>query len=378
MTARPTPAHKVAVALMRTACAHAVRRWPVTLVSIVIASLVAGSTTYLIGAAAERNADLVEALRAPEVRSITVRSDGNAGRGLDAFAAKSIAQLPGVERAVALSRVATGTIAPYRDREIAVGYFEVVTLAGQPPYDLIAGRSPLPGEAITSAAAARQLRLTEQSAGSILVDETIVPIVGTYTVADLGTLSDLLEPSVLTLGASEQHTYHSLVLLVREPSDVAVVVDAIGTLLAPLGLDSFTVDFDSRASDVQALVAASGNESARTTAVTLVSAGAIITAAIALLSALLQRRDNARRRALGYRRSHIMAITIFEALGVSTAGAIGGVTIAHVALAVDQAQLPAGQLIATVAFVACVGTVSAVPGGLAAAVQDPARILRVP
>ncbi len=354
------------------------RRWPTAILAVAIAALVAGMTVHVIGAAASRNAELAESLRTPDVRSIIVRSTKGDDIGLDGTVVRAIAQLPGVANAVAFSKVSSATTAVVPDRDVTVGYFEVATLRGDTPFILQRGRQPEPGEGMVSARAGEALRLVEPGLGTFEVDGATWPVVGQFTAGGLGEISELLERSIVSPGDTTAPNFFSMVLVVNEPADVPAVAAAVGRLLAPFGPDYYSIAYDERVAEVQTRVTASGNDSARATAAVLVGAGAAILGALSVLGALLQRRDLARRRALGFRRRDVMLLTVLHAGLTGALGSALGVVVGAALLGPRGSSLPPSQYAATALFGLVITSGAAVPGALAGAVQDPARILRVP
>ena len=367
------------VRLLHLAALQARRRWSTSLLSVAVGALVAGVTVYVIGGAAHRNAELAESLRTPDVRSITIRSAKGEDVGLDGQIVRAVAQLPGISNAVAFSKVSTATTSAVPDRDVTVGFFEVVTLRGASPFLVVdEGRVPSTGEAMVSLPAATALRLVDPGLGAFESEGRVWPTVGQFRAEGLGEISNLLGRSVVTIGDPQAQRFFSVVLVVNEPADVPAVAAAIGRLFSPFGPDYYSIDYDERVAEVQTLVTASGNDGARATVVTLVAAGSAIVAALSVLSALLQRRDHARRRALGFRRRDVVVLSILHSGVLGALGISIGVAIGAVLLGPRSGSLPPSQYVATAVFGAVITTVAAIPGALASAVQDPARILRVP
>jgi ABC-type antimicrobial peptide transport system permease subunit len=93
---------------------------------------------------------------------------------------------------------------------------------------------------------------------------------------------------------------------------------------------------------------------------------------------LLQRRENARRRALGFTRTEIVALGIIETALLSTIGATVGISAASARLYRFGTITKPAQVFATFGFLTLLAMLAAIPGSANAALQDPARILRVP
>jgi putative ABC transport system permease protein len=362
------------------AASHAVRRPLLSLSALIVTGVASAAVVFLIGSTTSQSNDLVASLRSADVRSIVVRAQDPAAP-LPGGLVNTIADLPAVDAAVALSKVRSATTAAVADASVTVGFFDGVVLTeqvGDPVIQMVTGRLAATGEAVVSVDAARALRLAIPGAGALLVDDERVGVVGAYRATGLGAISDFLDRSVLTPAAADASGYFSVLLVVREPSDVERSVDAIGRLLAAYGTERYTVDFDDRAGDIESLVAESGRAGVRTTAVSVVTIAALIQICVAFLNASLQRREIARRRALGYARRHVLAAIVGEAAALGSVAAVIGVVAGLTLLAVRGYDADIGQAAATAGFVALVGAVAALPGGALGAVQDPARILRVP
>ena len=370
-----TPVRLVAVAL-----GHARRRLVLSLAAILVAGVAAGAVVYLIGDSTQRSNNLLSALNSPDVRSVTIRasSDNREQDLLPARTVRNIAMLPGVERALGLSKVRSATTPTVNDNNVAVGYFVGTTLHGNPPYQLTSGQSPKFGEAIASEAAAQRLRLNTPTAGQTRVEGDLIPIVGTYDAPDLGTITELLNTSVLSPAEDNPAGYYLLVLIVQHPADVLTVVNATGLLLREFGTTRYTVEYDDRAAAVESLVSAAGRSGVRSTAIAIVGVGALIEAAVAFINAVLQRREIARRRALGFTRTMVFSTLVIEGGVLSGIGAAVGSLTATLILTRNNAGFNLTQPLATASFVAFIGILATLPGGALAALQDPARILRVP
>lgn len=366
--------------LIAVALGHARRRIVLSLASFLIAALAAGAVVYLIGDSTQRSNQLLDSLNSPDIRSITLRanSDNLDEDLLPASTVRNIAMLPGVERALGLSKVQSATTANVADDNVSVGYFVGTPLNGETPFQLVSGRVAQPGEAIASESAADQLQLNVPTASQVRVRDALVPVVGTFTAPDLGAITNLLNTSVFSPAAIDVNGYFVLVLIVRQPSDVVAVVEAARILLTEFGVNRYTSEYDPRAAEVESLVAEAGRSRARSTALAIVALAGLIEAAVAFMNAVLQRREIARRRALGFTRGMVLGALVFEGAVLSGVGAAVGSLTAAIVLAGNEQGLVFAQPIATAGLVGLIGIIAAMPGGALGAFQDPARILRVP
>lgn len=366
--------------LVALALGHARRRMILSLAATLVAAVAAGGVVYLIGDSTQRSNELLTTLNSPSVRSITIRAntDTTAADLLPARAVTNIAGLEGVDRAVGLSRVQSATTARLRDTQVSVGYFVTATLKGEPPYRLTGGRAPRTGEAITSSSAATRLRLSVPTSAETRVDDELVPIVGTFDAPGLGAITDLFDASLLSPAPSNASGFFVVVLIVHAPADVISVIDATERLLGEFGSNRYSVEYDARAAEVETLVATSGRSGVRSTAIAIMVIGALVEAAVAFVNAVLQRREIARRRALGFTRSMVFGALVIESAVLTGIGATLGAFAATVTLSTGAGAIDLAQPLAAAGFVSLIGVFAALPGGALAAFQDPARILRVP
>ncbi len=370
----------IAWRILVLAIGHAKRRPGLSAAAILASLVVAGGLTYIVGDATNQNTQLLQELRTPLARSILVRSTATSDPAgfLAARSVRALASLPGVEHAVGLTPVRSAANAAIPAAANPIGFFAIDTLTGLPPFALTAGRLPHSGEAILSIPGAERLRASAPLASGILVDEQVLGIVGTYTTPDNGRLTDLLSASALTIAPPDTSSYALVALVVREPSDIAAVVHALPVIFSDRLPSDYNVEYDPRLADIEATVASAGRRSIRSTALALTAIGAAIQAVVTAINALTQRREIARRRALGATRSQVLATLVTESAILSTVGATLGTVTAAAILASRHADLAAALPLSAATFVAITATAAALPGGLFGAYQDPATILRVP
>jgi putative ABC transport system permease protein len=370
----------IAWRILLLAIGHATRRIGLTAAAVLASLVAAGGLTYIVGDATNQNTQLLQQLRTPLARSILVRSTSTTDPAsfLAARDVRTLASLPGVEHAIGLTPVRSAANAAIPGADNPIGFFEIDTLTGPPPFALTAGRLPHTGEALLSIPGAQRLRASIPLATGILVDQHVLGVVGTYTTPDNGRLTDLLSASALTIAPPDTSSYALVALVVREPSDIATVVHALPVIFSDRLPTDYNVEYDPRLADIQATVASAGRRSIRSTALALTAIGAAIQAVVTAINALTQRREIARRRALGATRSQVLGTLVTESAILSTIGAALGSLIAAIVLASRHADLTIALPVAAATFVAITATFAAIPGGLFGAFQDPATILRVP
>jgi ABC-type antimicrobial peptide transport system permease subunit len=360
--------------LLRLAVGHAFRRKAMSLAAIAVSALAAGAIVTLTGDSANQASSLLRALRDPKSRSLVVRTT-NQMKPIPSGVAHSIASLPGVEIAVAFPSAISSTAPGLRDPSASVGYIALETLRGDRPFQITSGRLPNQSEVVVSLGAIRALRMNSPLATGIAYDDKQQPIVGTFEVGDLGAISDLLANAVI--GPPQTNAdYSTVAFLAHEPADIATIVVAANSLLPDR--TSLTVDYEPRAAEIQRTVASSGRRNLAAVAITIVVVSALIQLASSLLNAVLLRRENARRRALGFNRREVVLLGAAEAGLLSLLGATVGVAVACARLASLSAPVEPLQVAATIGLLVTLATLAALPGGTAAALQDPARILRIP
>jgi hypothetical protein len=361
--------------LLRLAVSHARRRKALSFTAVLVSAIMAAAIITITGDAASRSRSLVENLRDPTSRSVVLRSSSPANP-IPASTARALASLPGVELSIAILTADTITAPGLHDPNASTTYLTSETLTGILPLVVTAGRQAGPGEVLVSAAAAAALRMTEPLATVISTKDQNLPVVGTFDLADAGAVSKLVANAAIGPPSVGATGYLSVLFLAREPADTAQLVRAINLLIPDR--QGISLEFEERAAQIQQTVAAANNRSVASLTLTIVLVGAAIQLAAAVLNSLLQRRENARRRALGFTRTEIVALGIIETALLSTIGATVGISAASARLYRFGTITKPAQVFATFGFLTLLAMLAAIPGSANAALQDPARILRVP
>jgi hypothetical protein len=362
------------IRVLQTAIGHAARRKILTLIAIAISTVMAAAIVILTGTATGRANLLVRTLQDAPARSVTIRTNSGTSPALSAVA-KYLAALPGVEQAVAATNTESVTAKALHDPNTSIGYLRIDVLTGPSPVRLTSGRNPNPGEVTLSAGGAKMLRVSQPLTAGLANSNTEVPIVGTFDVDGMGPIPDLMRNAAVG-AAPESASYATIIVLARQPADVGTIVKAINSLVPDR--KTMTLEYEARSADIERLIATSGNQNTAAVSLGIVSVGALVQTMTALLSAILQRRENARRRALGFTRSQIIALTSTESIILALAGAVIGVLLGAIRLNTRQLPISSSQIAATVGLLAILALAASLPGGAAAAWQDPAKILRVP
>lgn len=359
--------------LLRLAAQHATRRRAMSLTAMLTSLIMAAAIVALTGDATARGNDLLQSLRDPEARSIVIRTSGPDVR-LSRGVAEAIARLPGVDRAVALFDVSSVTSPALHDPGTSAAMASVDVLRGSDPFRLVRGRLPTGTEVIVPEHTVEILRMVEPLASVITGDRHAFAVVGVFAVEPLGAIDDTLSNTAVSV-STETEGYSVLAMLAREPADVATVLTAV-RLLLPRG-DTITVDYEARAAELERSIAAAGRDNLAALAIAIVLVGACIQLAQVVLASLLQRREHARRRALGFPRIEIVAITVIEAMLLSAIGTGFGTSLAIWRLAAAGAPIGVAQCAATIGLLALTSLLASLPGAFAAGWQDPARLLRI-
>jgi hypothetical protein len=118
--------------------------------------------------------------------------------------------------------------------------------------------------------------------------------------------------------------------------------------------------------------------SRRSSARAMLAAAAGVVAFLSFALAAAQRRDVARRRALGAARSTIVGLLTLSASLSAASGVLLGTSVALIVLHQRASSPDATFVCATGVLCMFVAAVASVPGAMLGAVTEPARILRVP
>jgi putative ABC transport system permease protein len=158
------------------------------------------------------------------------------------------------------------------------------------------------------------------------------------------------------------------------PAVVAVVRSLLGAGAAPVDIQSTSALADLH-TQIEFQVAGFGH----VVTVGVLSATAALASGLLTVIAVLTRRDTARRRALGARRSTLAALVVVQAAGCALVGHTLGSIVALVVLALTASPFPPIDVVVAVGLVSVgVAVVSALLPVLVVVTRDPVRELRVP
>ncbi|QDW61376.1 FtsX-like permease family protein [Oerskovia sp. KBS0722] len=333
-------------------------------------------------------------------RAVMDRIDGVGTRLVTAFDQSGNAhmQARGVEDLARLDSVswafALGSVTDVRNADTA-GLSPGVALrplfGGLPPaLEVTTGRSPREGEAVVGVDAARTLGLAD-GVGIVTDGPRSWPVVGVYeAVGPLASLSTgVLVPSPTTphppsgpgasLGASPPVEARYLYAMATDVSAVDSLAAALPAVVPAAEPRQITVETPDGALALREVVAGELGASSRQLMAVVLGVGlALIT--VTMLGAVAgRRRDFGRRRALGATRTAIIVLVLVQTTVAGLAGTALGVGGGLAAVHHLTGTLPDPSFTTGVATLAVlIALAGAVPPALAAAHQDPVRILRVP
>lgn len=238
---------------------------------------------------------------------------------------------------------------------------------------LVAGREPLPGEAIVSVAALDRLGLAQASGA--LSDQTAThPIVGAYEAS--APLEDLAA-GVIVAGAPGEAALELRVLIDTASSAEATTAAVLG-LVSPPDPESMAVDSPSGIAATAAALDAEMASSGRALLLLVLTADGFLVAAVTLADVLVHRRDLGRRRTLGATRADLTALVSVRALIAGAVGALLGCLGGWAASMIGGWTTPLGFALGAGTLATIVATLSALPPAAHAARLDPVAVLRTP
>lgn len=347
-------------------------------VATTVAAVIAAATCLVVFATAGQSAAteahiLHEVDRAGARHLIFTDADGTAG--LMAADLAPIAGLAGVDWVVGLGPT-------YDVRNIALGD------AGNPVparmiygnldavIDVVAGRSPRPGEAIADSASITALGAS-QPAVSVRGDLGGAGLVGQAEVtAPLAALANGLLVRGTPDPSKPLRTVH---VLARTTADVATLRDLVPTLLIADDSAKLAITSPQILVELQLVVDGQLGAGSRRVMIGVLAGGLVLIAATMAGATMGRRRDFGRRRAMGATRSDIVTLVLVHAAvaaGVGTAlGTVGGLS----GLWLWRGQIPAWDFTFGVTILTLLMALAAtLPPALNAAWKDPVLVLRLP
>lgn len=253
---------------------------------------------------------------------------------------------------------------------------------------LLKGRLPDPGQALLTPGAAEKLGL-EQGYGSIALntlinqdilkpnDARIIAVVGIYQPPP-GIKP--LENTILIKGENpETDQLKYLYAMAKSTSDVKNLTGILKNSVQSSPTSQINVEPPSGMIDLTNVISGKIGQTGRQTMLLVLGVGIIIITVIQLTMTAAKRKDYGRRRALGASRTliitQVITQTTITAIPAATIGTISGLLI----LQTNKNITPAVNFTISVWVLTILTTIiAAILPAIASALQDPAKILRVP
>jgi len=346
-------------------------RVPTALVAVLVAAMCL-TTILTVGRAAAAQGQVEKRLEDAGSRLLAV-SDAKDSGFLTASVVDQVTGMSTVERAV-------GWTVPVDVTSAAVGGGAAVpawTVVGDlaDAVELVAGRWPQPGEALVSVAAQAALGFDAPvGAVSTSGDEQGWSVVGAFRAR--APFTDL-EAGVVAAGAPGTPA-HTLNVVATDSSGAKVTQSAVMALLARTDPADLSVVSPTSLAELQDAVVGDLARYNRTLLLAVMTAGAVLVGVVSAADVLVRRRDLGRRRALGAPR---WALTVLVLVRATCGGVVGAVVAAVVGVLVTERigqAVPLTFVAATAALGVLAAALSSVPPAVAAARQDPVRVLRTP
>lgn len=360
-----------AAAVLREAMAMSRARLVPALLIISLVVTMTALALLTVGRADAAQLQVAQSLESAGARQVTITDTASEG-SLTPTVVGVIGRLSTVERAVGLGpptdagNVALGLGAGRATSWNVTG--NVSDLA-----TVTAGRAPLPGEAIVSASAMRTLRLARPLGAVVTTNgESSVPVVGQYEAMPP------FEDYNGVLIASDDGPATTLVLVATDAADSVAAQNAALAIIAPADISTLSIHSPATIAELHAQIVGGLADYGRTLLISILATGSTLIAVVVLADSLVSRADLGRRRALGASRGTIVAlvvarVVIASLIGVSI-GVVGALIPLNIATQVPRSSFVIGLAILTMLTAA----IAALPPALAAAFQDPIRILRRP
>jgi putative ABC transport system permease protein len=373
--------------LIREGAAMARAQWIVTTVTAFVIAAVSAVILATVGQTAAAEARVLATIDEAGTRTLVV-SDPTGRAHLYADSVSAVGALTGVDWAIGL-----GPVVDVRNAALGAAGQAVPArrLYGTYPsaLEVTGGRLPAAGEAVADQQALADLGMPA-GAGGLAGGGGESALVGTFVAHDpLAYLDD----SVLILPSSVGSTdtamaggpatgpdpLRQLVVAADRVDDVFWLSRALANVVHADDAAQLRIDTPASLAQLRTLVEQELAASSRRQMLVILGVGLLLVM-VTLAGAVAQRRrDFGRRRALGATRSAVVVLLLVQT-GVA---AWLGVTVGTFAGLIADAQLvgaipPDTFVLGVAALGVLTALVAAVPPGLAAAFQDPVRILRVP
>lgn len=344
---------------------------PTALVAVLVAAMCL-TTILTVGRAAAAQEQVQQRLEEAGSRLLEV-SDAKDDGFLTASVVDQVAGLSTVERAVGWAVPRDVTSAAVDGGTPVPTWVVVGDLSDA--VELVAGRWPRPGEALVSAAAQDALGF-DAPVGAVATSDDAQgwAVVGAFRARAPFTN---LDAGLVAAGAPGTPA-HTLNVIAADASGAKVTQSAVMALLARTDPSDLSVVSPTSLAELQGAVVGDLARYNRTLLLAVMAAGAVLVGVVAAADVLIRRRDLGRRRALGAPR---WALTVLVVVRATCGGLVGALLASLLGLVLTDR---AGQVVPLtfVAGTAVLGVLAAaassVPPAVAAARQDPVRVLRTP
>ncbi len=357
-------------ALFREAVAAARGQSVSSVITIVMVAGMCLTVLVTTGRTAAAEAAALEAVDDAGTRTIVVRASDRTGLTTDVL--YRLEPVSGIS-----SVTGFGPITDYRNVAIDGG----PKVGGRAVYgqldDVVTPVSGSDRVAMASPDAGRALGLVDKTGTVVDADGRQLTVVGDIRVPDhLRFLEPLLvQPS----DAEVEAPLTMLVVLAEDPGQVDALTDVVSGLLGDIDRSDVTMETSAALADIRAAVAGTLGDHGHATVLGILAVSAALVGVNLLGLVIMRRKDFGRRRALGARRSLIVALLLLQVGVTSTVGAALGSCLTMLGLVVTSTPLPDTSFVVAVATLAVLtALIAALPPAVLAARRDPLRELRVP
>jgi len=346
-----------------------------TITLIIVMATVCFAILVTTGQSAASEARVVEQIDSAGTRLIALSDDAGAA-GISPLAPAVISTFSDVTWVFGLGEAVDTTNPLLREGRAAAR-----ALVGELPSDisLVAGRMPLPGEAIAGVGAADTLRLGKGLGAITEVRPGFDPVgvVGLFQAS--GPLENLNNIVLIATPPETISTLRFVYVLAADVSVVERLEQALETSTPAENLMALTVESPTGAIALRDVIAGRLGAASRQLMAVVMMVGTIIIAVTMLSATVSRRRDFGRRRALGATRSAIVVGLLMQtSIGVAI-GIAAGSSMGLLWLWFSTGSIPSWRFTTGVAGLAfLLALVAATPIATEAAHRDPLRILRVP
>jgi putative ABC transport system permease protein len=184
----------------------------------------------------------------------------------------------------------------------------------------------------------------------------------------------LLEPKPNSIGP-----VNVLVVVTRNPNQVAAVTAAVQSVLGVDDPSAITVATSAQLADLRSRVGHELAQSGWLLVTGLLAVSGVLVSVVLFSLVALRRREFGRRRALGASRTMITTIVLAQTVVLAVAGGTLGAIFSAAFLLLTKEPLPTVDFFVATVVIACATAIAAALGpAILASRRDPVRELRVP